>query len=464
MKRILKYIFLLLFTTSAFTQDYTELYKDYLPKQIISNKHYSKNVDATIKLYAETDPALIYFYLKNLKLKLEERKTNPDSNFTNILQARLSKAKELKLEWAKRDISLLNNHIPFSIKRFRILKFYANVIAADGGRRIVEDVPEPIDKNLQEYFIYISFIQQVGMAYDSKINYNELVDQYVASKVTELNVIYDNALSLPDSEVKKAIEFAFQKPYLLKGSYLDRFNTVTKFYLYELIDKYYSDVVKKYFDWYSLSMEYTYLEMPLEFSGNFEYSDYFDFLYKYSYNIYTNNTKFIQFGYKQKIRSELSTFSSLNFKFGYAHSISKTTDFKPQNFWEGRFMMPGLVYEGKYYLSEYRKFNSEAYYAQIYTPIYYIFHFLCLEAGVSYFYQSVSLEYDFTTEGHFTNPYGGDVPDVKFGTETIRFKDAYSKYYPFLAMNFIPLKYFTFRVEYLFPKKLVYNSGIHITF
>ena len=454
---------LILLSNYVFSQSYYNLYKSQLPGEIQSNIQFINDVNRTLDLYTQFDPDLIYFYLMNLELKFDKEISNSDSNFTNLLQGRYSKAKQLKQDWAKTQIELINQYITPAIRARKVASYFSE-FTFESFKEVLIPHDVPIDTNKQAFYKYIYFKKETGLSYDPQKNYVLLCDKIISDMVEDFNQKYENLSKLSSIEKKLFQHSAFKYPYLFKGTYLSKYKSVTSFYIYELIDKIIS---KDYENLNTINAQISYGVLPITFEDKLSVTDPdpFDQSYEHKTKVHVKNTFFGILGLIVKTSSDFKPLSFYSFKFGYAFAQTISNDLKDHIFFDGIKAIPGLtLFTGKYYIHNYRKFKSNSYLAQLTFPVYYIHPKLYFETGLNYQMQNLSYEYNFAKEGTYTNPYGRDVPDDFFSDDVVKYDETKHSIHPVLALNFYIIRNLNIRFEYLIPNQIVFNLGAHYTF
>ncbi len=94
--RILNWIIkLLVFCSSlSFAGDLTNIYKEYLPEQIILKNPQLTGLESLLNIYGRIDPNLIYIYLSHLDLKINKNITDGNKNYGTYLQQAYNKARQ----------------------------------------------------------------------------------------------------------------------------------------------------------------------------------------------------------------------------------------------------------------------------------------------------------------------------------------------------------------------------------
>jgi len=444
--RILITFSILFLFSVGFSQDLLTLYKNYIPESIINNPVYCADVERNLQTYSRLDPNLIYYFIETLNMVSQKIEVSPDSDWRNILQQHLARAKYLKRKWAEIMIANINETFSPPIKCSEIASYYKEYEYGVYKKVIIKE-SEIIDKNKQNFYKYIYISGQNNLQYNPDEDYSRLYNQAVKTLVGKFNKQFVNRAQLSKIELKELIDLAFKYPYVFKDSYLDDIPYNTSFHIYALINDYVKD---KYMNTNSLYVQVADNFLPITYNESIEFTDPFGSKYKYDYQLDLGNTIYVNAGFRVKLKKLYWPFSFINFNVGAAIQKSLSNSFKRHLFFSGYKAKSGLSFDGSYYISDYRDLKSFFITTQISTPVYYISDKIYFEAGINYSMHKISFEYDFNRNGDVGTPYGDD-PPAFFQDEVVKYDKTHHLFYPLISVNYFPAKSINIRVDYLAP-------------
>jgi len=450
-KALVLVLFLPLFLTA---QSLVELYQNYIPETVLQNKENYKETEQKLRSLGALDPDLLLFYLLHLTLRFEQNIKEPEKNFGLLLDAKVSKAKQLKKDWARYSIYNMQELYDNSVSSQKIASYYRQYKLIR-IRFKYSGAEQAVDQNLQNYFKYL-YITRKFEVYDSLKDYNEYFTQSLNSAIKYYTEIYNNIDKYDSEKTENIIQKAFDVSYIFKDSYIRALPQYTSFYLYELIHKLinqeYANYSKFYFE---IPMEL----VPITRTTSFEFTDPMHFFDQYYYDLTIHNSLFLNFGYYLKLREEINPGSYLRFSVGAAFYQNLHNTFKDSLLFRGDRETVGLHFYGDYTIDNIRNQRTTAITSQFAFPILYFNNKLLVEAEFTYVFQNMKFDFDFKKPGLVIQP----LPSFQdylpfFEDQTIKVSKKYHSLYFGLSLNYSIIDDYMFRMEYLFPLSL--RAGI----
>jgi len=441
-------IFFLIFPTIGNTQDILELYKSHIPKIVFENQESKQEVRKNLKTYGELDPDLIYYYLTHLQLRYDSQISNSDLNLAKYLEAKVSKTKRIKRNWArtslydmadKYDYSVLTRNVSSLYNKFR--RIQVPLRHADNNRTV--------DTNLLNFYKFL-FLSQENETYNPERDYQKLYEEILANRIDFFSSIYDTTkeVDLPKREL--IIYKAFESSYLFKDSYLHNLPSYTDFQLFELIRL----LLKKD---YKTVNEYN-VFFPVEVLPKsrmkvYKFTDPMNYTYRYYYKFDIQRSAYANIGFKFKIKDEINPGSHIRVSLGYSLYQSASTTFSDTTLFSGNRDIPGLYFEGDYIFSSPRDIKTFAFTSEFSFPVLYFTKEFFLEAGFHYKYQRTHFKFNFTKPGTLEQPFS-DTPQPFFDDTVINMNRSYHILRPVISLNYLLLKGATLRLDYIFPTNI----------
>ncbi len=187
----MKKILLLLFVCSSiiFSQNmhYTKLFKDFIPNGIKNNQQGLEQAEVNLKQDALLHPALIYYYLKYLDLRINHNILKPQANF---FQALSNLYKKIKNNFAIEQKKKIEEQNYVNIKENAMVSCLYDFFA-EYNKEIHIDPNIKIDRNEQNYFVFISFTDK-SEPYDSTKDYSLKLNGEIDRKFDHFNSEHKN--------------------------------------------------------------------------------------------------------------------------------------------------------------------------------------------------------------------------------------------------------------------------------
>ena len=166
----------------AFSQNLALLYKDYLPDTVSQSKKYQNQISSAIEAFAEINPELIYYYIKNIESKFDS--VSRDVYFSNYSRNIRNHYAQLNTIW----INELQEEILKRNGDNEITNFCVNYLEDYLDYDILNEAPPDFDsktdKNLRDFFVIKYYTRNQTAHY----NKNELYK--IQRKEIEENKLY----------------------------------------------------------------------------------------------------------------------------------------------------------------------------------------------------------------------------------------------------------------------------------
>jgi len=396
MKKIL--LLIIVSTSIIFSQNlhYTTLFNDFIPDGMQNNRQGLEQVELNLKQNALIHPALIYYYLKYLDLRINHNILKPQENFFEALSNQSNVDKKIKNDFAvvqKRKIEEKN--YPY-VKENAMVSCLDDFFI-DYNKEIHLDPNIKIDRNKQNYFVYIS-LSDKSEPYDSLNDYAVILDREIDKKFDHFNSLYQNLKKMSRDE-----KFAFVEEMNTFWYFFDPaekfFTRKLKFEPNELAQDIYKD------DYYILGnfmVEFFYYPLNYIFNttGSKDISTSYcsvttpDFERKLNTKIeYTTNKLIDLFaGYRVVIKREYGAFSYLDAELGFAlNNIEFDAPFG-KVFYSRNAARVGAYIDTKAYLEKKNSFSYSAS-ARALVPLLYFTRALHIKLGVGYEMSFIKFDY-----------------------------------------------------------------------
>ena len=445
-------IFFYLSSVSPAQVDYLELYKEFFPQSEFKNKSEEDNFNEVLSSLAAVNPDLLYYYFEHFYHLKYLHITNPDSNFSSILNYKIKISREKKSDWAKFQLKNIDERIDLRIKRNKMASYIDDFILSPQNIKI-PDFILPVDSNKLNYINFIYYSNSSKEKYDNKTNYFEICKASIKRLVDMLNKQVDEFDKLSKSEKIEFIEEATNYWELLDTKNNNRYNIATNFELYELLIKTFDDDFKTNSAFLFEANVHLNTD-EIIFERNFPYeAQYFtggSVLFNFQPMFRLKPMFDIGIGYKLKLREENTIFSYVDFKIFYVKSntarddtlrnmvILESSGIKPN---EWRFTQEVV-------LSDITNLKHNSFGAGLYTPVFYFWRDAFIELGLFTTYNILS--YDFNVTNTITYTYlNGDPTTYEQTIDPFSYKEEKFVVNGALAINIQPIKQWLTRVELL---------------
>ncbi len=414
-----------------------------LPDNILLNQSHKKQIVAKIINYAHLNPELIYFIIQNEIFKHEKKINNPDSNYTNILNAIISKNKSQRNKWAQLEIESIDKNITLEIEAYAIKSYYEN-FSYSVKKEFKYENYSVIDSNMIDYYCYLFFNPKSNEIYNSNTNYFELGKSEIIKKVEYFIKNYNASDFLSRSEKLDLVSEALEYPYLFLNSYLNKYSTFTPFRLHEFINKMiHQDFLNKHsIDISLFSSIHTFdIKSKVYFK---------DLRFPYTIingNVKTNAFPIINVGLSYKFILEDYKKGASFIKLDFGGSIVNLTDINSEvpDVKEVESYLPGT----KAFLGTYKtRLKNDTYFtlsSNLYTPLFFLSEVFYFTTGINYTFVSHSFEYEISRQA--VNQYSDDPIDLNNDTKNIKVSKEEHYISPYLALNYSFLPTINLRIE-----------------
>jgi hypothetical protein len=161
-------------------------------------------------------------------------------------------------------------------------------------------------------------------------------------------------------------------------------------------------------------------------------------------------------GFRLALRDYKTPFSFLEIDAGYEIASDYNTDDDIKSFVIQRESIQPSTGKHSFITFTLHKNNGSSHYeiyGSISTPVYYFLDYLYAEAGINYFYTSVTRNYYDITR-HIDSLVSNDPADFEEYTQNVTGKFSKSNFYPSIGINYTLFNYLNFKIEYLIPTLL----------
>ncbi len=444
------YIFLVFISLCHFTsaQTKTNLFFSFLPEEIKNNQTSVEQVISKIEGYANLNPELIYYIIKNTELRFGENITDPKHNFKNILLFKINEYLDLRNKWYKRQRESMYKEIPTLNEYIRISEMYRPFYLKDfNPDTSVEVNHQTIDKNLADFYSCI-YLSNQDMIYNPDLNYSTMKKQEVRNLVNFFKLKYDNADDLIENEKEEVINTALKYPFLFEDTYLPEYDEVTPFRLFDIIHKM---IYTEYLENSSVTFQFAKAIHSIDFKETITFKDN-----RFPYSELEGDSKMaittevnFSIGVKLRIKQYKTWLSYLKADIGIAYQseLNFESDFnqsfpvyayKPGN--------PIKIFEGEYQGYVTGK-DQKVLYTRIYTPVYYILNNIYFEVGLSYYYFVFNSEYTITRSA--IRQVSEDALDLNNDPRIIKKTLTENIISPVISVNFDIFKFLTLKIDAL---------------
>jgi hypothetical protein len=447
---IIFFIFVIAIQIKA--QDLTRSYALYLPAIVSENKEYHEQINASLQYYARLNPELIYYYIKYLDARFNQKISNLDSNYYNYLLAREKELVPERNEWVSEQKNQAWVYVNSWIEYRKIASLYNEFEAERSDATEVKITPETNEK-LKDYFIYLYLSIPNHVNFDQNADYKKLITSRTKAITTNLGLANENATELSNTEKDSIVETALHYPFLLKSYSRKYFENTMDFELYELVDRLYKDE-------YSIKNEVfvtgSYLLGGIEGEENFNLSgERFPFYAgpnQYDLKVEARNNFNAGVGFKLKLIEKKSLLSYLKFVllYGVGTVAENKSDYPRVRFLNT--ILPGRkAFRGNIYAEDISFSNKRYFQVMASFPVMWIFRDLSVEIGISY--SNFNLDYS-TSVRRDENPevFNSDEPgDYDISPITKNYNISESEVWPFITLNYLFYDRFNLRATYIGP-------------
>jgi hypothetical protein len=444
---------------------YYDLIKNYLPEQYSYNKLYQESFGENIKSFVNIHPDLIYYYLEHLN-SLAMKVSNPDSNYSHLLNYHRKRLQGKKSNWALNQNKKISELADLRIMRNKMQSYLDDYIIYYETSDQINFVLQ-VDTNKIEFFNYIYFTENSNSEYNPETNYYNLSKNAAKNIITELNENYKDLSVLTKSERSEFIQKIADYWYLVDTT-LNNYNLTADFDAYSVI---YNSFYQEYYTHNSIILEAAFVKNIADqnFSNRVEYNADFYIIPGIGTLIFEPNYILkpkanIGFGFKLKLRDEKTFLSYLDIKIFYTvYDLEEDSTIQGQTFLEFSGIMPGeFVFTETYSLSDTYDLNSNAFTSSVVFPVFYISKVIFFEVGAQLNYYHLSYKFDITTsvEQRFFN---GDEFE-EFNTITESYDESTIKPNALIGINYQIWDNILMRLEFVsnisFNYALSYNFNL----
>ncbi|HVO74464.1 MAG TPA: hypothetical protein VMT35_10610 [Ignavibacteriaceae bacterium] len=425
MKKIFSAIVILI-CSSAFSQVFTDLYKDHIPENIIKDKILSSTLEINLQRDALLQPELIYLVLKYFR-QYDENNFNKD--LFNILKSNERIWLVKREQWAAQTL----NEIRLSGNENVLLKTERDLEKLDADIKLrPDDKPAVLDKdeiNLRDFLIVKFYRNSPELEYNSAENYSLIRNQVENDKKNYFSSIGKGTKE--DVSVNEFFDNVINNWYLLidndelKASGL-------------LLNAYNSNQLQRSKAKRSFSFLFgnVFFNQSAKFEEAIEFPDISEkLMLNKKFSIPQN---YFGLGYKLFLKDEASIFSyveaDLSFSIGYAEKEEKVDAFFSSTTREGNIQIDENFrnFNDAYKLNS---LNSST--LKIITPLLQ-YNYLSTECGVSFSYNTFSYEPDlYFIYSKYRTEFNGNTPilreTVASGSKSINTKIE-KKYFSFIPV------------------------------
>lgn len=447
---ILFYIFVITFQIKS--QDLTRSYALYLPAIASENKEYQEQINASLHYYARLNPELIYYYIKYLDARFNQKISNADSNYHNYL---LSLEKELVIErnkWIQTQKTEAWDYVNSWIEYRRIASLYDEFDVERQESKKVTIIPDT-DKKLQDYFIYLYFFQKSDSGFKSSTDYKKIVETEIQKNVNHLSLAYENADALNTEEKNQYLQKVLAYPFLLKNYYKSFFENSGEYELYQLVDKFFlNDYLIKNEIFISGSYQLGRLHDESQFNLKNERFPFYASPLKYGATLVAKNGFNIGIGFKLAL-NEKKTFLSyikLGFVYGIGISVEDTSSLAKIQYLNTR-LIGRKEFNGNIYRDDTQFSNKRFFVVYASFPTIYIFKNFYAEIGINYSHFKIDYSTSIRRDVNPTVFYSDEPGDYDTSPILRTFNHSNSEIWPYLSFNYTIFDRYTINISTIGP-------------
>ncbi len=455
-----------------FAQRAIDLFKMELPYNVLNSKvDYSREADE-YDYYSNLDPSLIGYYLKYLDKKFIKSITNPDSNYYNLLRSETIQALNRRNDWLKRETDEAWETVPSTIlpnKISALLNDSRYEVKYDST--IISRLNNDIDLNFIRYCAVKYINEDSSLSYQKEFDYKTLLEDMITPIYARLSEDVQNYTLFDNATRQRKIEKALRNLSVFKNSYGKEITKQADINAYEylklmLIDEY---------------CESSNIGVNIGVSSAVYRNKYhfmFDEKLSSVVNIKFNSEIINDFGYpfhagityKQQLKKLKSPFSyiGLGINIVLLSGKAELTSDMPDTI-NTMYVIRvdsgiiGYRIDTQYKFKSVDNFKNTTISAQIFTPVFYAYRKLYIDAGLDITYSKTTFSYYVERNDQYYVPgilnpsyLGSYKKEYDFGTERILMKPVISVLYDFTD-------FLTFRSRYLlFTDHLNLEMYIHI--
>jgi len=229
---------------SVYSQYYTKLFEDLIPREITKNAKYIEMTETNFETYADIHPDLVYYYIEYLNSFLAKKINKPALNYFNILAHYRKKYETEKQDWLTKQKEEIELKVENRFKREKITSYIANFQKPSEPYSITP--PDlPINENLKNYVCYAILSQSDTLSYNAGEDYQSKINKKAAFDNLKFNESIKNLEGDDDTDRSKAAIQIVRKWYLFSEATLERFGSKPGYDLHNLLESMYDKIETK---------------------------------------------------------------------------------------------------------------------------------------------------------------------------------------------------------------------------
>lgn len=207
-------VMILSISSNVFSQDFLDLFRNYIPETVLRNPEYREAFAAKLKAKAELHPDLIYLNIIQIQRMLLDTSVTNRREFAAMVYRKENEFRRRRNTWMQEQITALQNSaVEFTVQeegRELISAFYSET---------VDTIPENIlsfdaDRNLQKYFAFVYLQNDSNLQYDPVTKYEDLLKAYYSAELDRLSLQVKQAANDYSIDAKELIGKLLQNWFL----------------------------------------------------------------------------------------------------------------------------------------------------------------------------------------------------------------------------------------------------------
>jgi hypothetical protein len=459
-----KLLLLLITITSIYSQDYVEVFREYLSDQAFFNQRFRKSINLLINNYGERDPNLVFFYVMYLNDILKNNGQDSARYFENLYKSKSIESRFKLNNWAVNEKILLRKKAKTWTEYFDLKSFYRSYTNSEIRmyKRDVFETRSLENENKRFYIIYLYFTKKINQKYDPHKNYKDLVIRHLEFQIDKFTSAYNNQDNLSRENVDHIVEYSRKFLYLFKNSYIDNIEVELPFshheFLYRLNEDGFTDRLT-----ISASIKQVISPNDIHYENTMSFTDKLNIVYNYEHKYFLSFT-YINLRIEYLLRETISPFSHINLEFGYA-PIATHTKLKGESadLAKGLKAKPGLYYDYHIRQENPKDLEGTSYIFELSTPVFFYNRNLRIDIGGAYIlskykYKDIIFQ---DSEYFYRDEDGNSFEEIYYGYYPTEVSGSYHDFYPILSFKYNYFRNLSIKASYFAPKKfavdLYYN-------